>query len=214
MMLLCLGGLSRPEHRSGWLCPPPGIEPRSPALQGESLPSESPGKPLMWQCVVTKGERPDLVRQEGRRACICRKEGSCYVALFAAHLRPDLPGRPPGPSEASQPPAQPEASSVYCAFQMRSLSLSLARAPLLVSRGPCFCGVSIHLMILCSMLWLPWRKCPLLAFIPSLSYPNKLTGNSAEKLTPPNALLQRPCSMHFSQKDFHWRGRHIFSQIY
>lgn len=63
------------------------------------------------------------------------------------------------------------------------------------------------------MLWLPWRKCPLLLFIPSLSSPNKLTGISAEKLTSPNALLQLPCSMQFSQKDFHWHGRCIFSRI-
>ena len=60
---------------------PLAIEPRSPALQGESLPSEPPRKPLIWQCVVTKGESPDLGRQEGHRACIPRKEGSCSVAL-------------------------------------------------------------------------------------------------------------------------------------
>ena len=41
---------SRQEHWSGLPCPPlgdlsnPGIEPRSPLLQGNSLPSESPGK--------------------------------------------------------------------------------------------------------------------------------------------------------------------------
>ena len=44
-------GLSRPEYWSGLPCPPPGdlpnpgIEPRSPALQADSLPSEPPGKP-------------------------------------------------------------------------------------------------------------------------------------------------------------------------
>ena len=27
-------------------CPDPGIEPRSPALQADSLPSETPGKPI------------------------------------------------------------------------------------------------------------------------------------------------------------------------
>ena len=43
-------GLSRPEYWSGLPCPPPGdlpnpgIEPRSPALQADSLPSEPPGK--------------------------------------------------------------------------------------------------------------------------------------------------------------------------
>ena len=45
-------GFSRQEYWSGWPFPPPGnlpnpgIEPRSPALQADSLLSESPGKPL------------------------------------------------------------------------------------------------------------------------------------------------------------------------
>ena len=44
-------GLSRQDHWSGLPCPPPrnlpnpGIEPRSPALQADSLLSEPPGKP-------------------------------------------------------------------------------------------------------------------------------------------------------------------------
>ena len=42
---------SRQEYWSGLLCPPlgdlpnPGIEPRSPTLQADSLPSEPPGNP-------------------------------------------------------------------------------------------------------------------------------------------------------------------------
>ena len=44
-------GFSRKEYWSGLPCPPPGdlpnpgIEPRFPALQADSLPSEPPGKP-------------------------------------------------------------------------------------------------------------------------------------------------------------------------
>ena len=44
-------GFSRPEYWSGLPCPPPGdlpspgVKPRSPALQADSLPPESPGKP-------------------------------------------------------------------------------------------------------------------------------------------------------------------------
>ena len=44
-------GFSRQEYWSGLLCPPPGdlpnpgIGPKSPALQVDSLPSEPPGKP-------------------------------------------------------------------------------------------------------------------------------------------------------------------------
>ena len=44
-------GFSRQEYWNGLPCPPPGdlpdpgIQPRSPALQADSLPSEPPGKP-------------------------------------------------------------------------------------------------------------------------------------------------------------------------
>ena len=44
-------GFSRHEYWSGLPCPPsgdlpkPGIEPRSPTLQADSLPSEPPGNP-------------------------------------------------------------------------------------------------------------------------------------------------------------------------
>ena len=44
---------SRQEWYSGLLSPPPGdlsnpgIEPRTPALQADSLPSEPPGKPML-----------------------------------------------------------------------------------------------------------------------------------------------------------------------
>ena len=43
---------SRQEYQSGLPCPPPrdlpnpGIKPRSPALQADSLPAELPGKPI------------------------------------------------------------------------------------------------------------------------------------------------------------------------
>ena len=49
--LLCPWGFSRQEYWSRLPCSPPGdlpnpgIEPRSPTLQADSLPSEPPGKP-------------------------------------------------------------------------------------------------------------------------------------------------------------------------
>ena len=49
--LLCSWGFSRQEYWSGLPCPPPvdlpnpGIEPMSPTLQVDSLPSEPPGNP-------------------------------------------------------------------------------------------------------------------------------------------------------------------------
>ena len=48
---LCPWGFSQQEYWSGLLCPPlgdllnPGIKPRSPSLQEDSLPTEPPGKP-------------------------------------------------------------------------------------------------------------------------------------------------------------------------
>ena len=49
--VLCPCGFSRQEYWSGLSCPPPedlpnpGIEPRSPTLQADALPSVPPGKP-------------------------------------------------------------------------------------------------------------------------------------------------------------------------
>ena len=49
--LLCPWGFSKQEYWSGLPCPPPGglpnpaIQPRSPALQADFLPSELSGKP-------------------------------------------------------------------------------------------------------------------------------------------------------------------------
>ena len=51
-MGLCLWRFSRQEYWSGLPCPPPGnlpnpgIEPRPPELQADSLPSEPLGKPM------------------------------------------------------------------------------------------------------------------------------------------------------------------------
>ena len=51
-------GFSRQEYWSGLpfsspeYLPSPGIEPRSPALQADSLPTELQGKPTMWETSV------------------------------------------------------------------------------------------------------------------------------------------------------------------
>ena len=53
-------GISRQEYRSGLPCsspgdhPNPGIEPRSPTLQADSLPFELPEKPISWRMVQDK----------------------------------------------------------------------------------------------------------------------------------------------------------------
>ena len=52
---------SRQEYWSGLPCPPPEdlpyprIEPRSPALQADSLPSEPPGKPILGATLFNYG---------------------------------------------------------------------------------------------------------------------------------------------------------------
>ena len=76
----CLGysvqwALCRQEYWSGLPCPPPGdlpnpgIEPRSPALQADSLPAEPQGKPkntgvgshsLLQGIFLTQGSNPGL----------------------------------------------------------------------------------------------------------------------------------------------------------
>ena len=74
--LVCPWGFSRQEYWSELLFPSPGdlsnpgIEPRSPALQADSLPSEPPGKPkntgvgchfLLQGIFPSQGLNPDLL---------------------------------------------------------------------------------------------------------------------------------------------------------
>ena len=64
----CPWGLSRQGYWSGLPCPPPGdlhspgIEPRSPSLQADSIPSEPPGKPMntgVYSLCLLPGNLPD-----------------------------------------------------------------------------------------------------------------------------------------------------------
>ena len=56
-------GFSRQEYWSGLPCPPPGdllnpgMKPRSPTLQADSLPSETPGKSLRRKCDYLKEQK-------------------------------------------------------------------------------------------------------------------------------------------------------------
>ena len=62
-------GFSREEYWSGLPfpspgdLPDPGIEPRSPALQADALPSEPPGN-------ITSGRNCQLIRRSGKGRCI------------------------------------------------------------------------------------------------------------------------------------------------
>ena len=67
--LLCPWGFSRQEYLCGLPYPPPdpdlpdpGIEPGSPALQADSLPTELPEKPLSPQCLTT--DRSHLILEQ------------------------------------------------------------------------------------------------------------------------------------------------------
>ena len=48
-------GFLRQEHWSWLPFPPPGIKPKSPTLQADSLPSEPSGKPIIIMKTVNKG---------------------------------------------------------------------------------------------------------------------------------------------------------------
>ena len=66
----------RPEYWSGLLCPPPGnlpnpgIKPRSPTVQPDSLPTEPPGKPIM-DGPVTSSEFKLFLQQHYRKQSGC-----------------------------------------------------------------------------------------------------------------------------------------------
>ena len=69
-------GFSRQEYWSGLTfsspgdLPDPGIQPRSPALQTDSLPSEPPGKPL-WLCLNWRVQRSgEIITWDCRFLCV------------------------------------------------------------------------------------------------------------------------------------------------
>ena len=77
---------SRQEHWSGLPCPPPGdrpnpgiehLSPTSPALQADSLPIESPGKPLFQYMLQEKPrfhQSPNHPCLPGKRACVQKRQ--------------------------------------------------------------------------------------------------------------------------------------------
>ena len=64
-----------PFHSPGYL-PNPGIEPGSPALQADSLPSEPPGKPLITPPHSFSSPPPHVWN--------CKTERSCHLAVRRA----------------------------------------------------------------------------------------------------------------------------------
>ena len=86
------GTTPRLEYWSGLPCPPPGdllnpgIEPRSPSLQADSLPSELSGKPINTGVGTQRGSSPGDPPNPGM------EPGS--PALQADSLPAELPGKP------------------------------------------------------------------------------------------------------------------------
>ena len=84
-------GFSRQEYQCGLSCPPPrdlpspGIKPRSPSLQVDSLLSEPPGKPKnteVGSLSLLEGERPNTEIKP------------VFPARQADSLAVELPGEP------------------------------------------------------------------------------------------------------------------------
>ena len=95
-------GFSRREYWSGLSCPPPGnpnpgVEPRSPALQADSLPSDPPGKPS--ERGSQDAGSPPRLRLEPRAGTLCARHGVPHVP-HARHL--------PGAQAVKNPPAMRE----------------------------------------------------------------------------------------------------------
>ena len=86
-------GFSRQEYWSGLPCPPPGhlptqgIEPRSPTLRVDSLPSEPPGKPnssLSGPQIRLRGPHTGLLQEKPSRT----PSGSLLLTAGTSTHRP------------------------------------------------------------------------------------------------------------------------------
>ena len=81
-------GFSRQEYWSRLPCPPPGdlsnpgIEPRSPALQADFLPSETPGKPVNVYYLVPILNRVSKVLIADTECLPARILSILYILIF------------------------------------------------------------------------------------------------------------------------------------
>ena len=89
--LLCPWRFSRPGYWSGLPCPPPwdlsnlGIEPRSPALQVDSLPSEPPGKPKNTGVGSLSLFQGIFLTQESNRGLLHYRQILYLLSYWEAH---------------------------------------------------------------------------------------------------------------------------------
>ena len=103
-------GFSRQEYWNGLPfpspgdLPDPGIEPRSPALQAEALPSEPPGKKKVNISNYLQSCEADIMismqclkEVSGISACFNQQDSFHWFLMFFS-LEDPIPGSPPPPS--------------------------------------------------------------------------------------------------------------------
>ena len=121
LRLLCPWGFCRQEYWSGLPCPSPGdlpnpgIEPRSPALQADSLPSEPPGKSYFIHWWWFSRLCPTLVTRS--------TWSTCSHGAHVAHQYPLSMGFPrqeywsglpcPSPGDLPNPGIEPSSLSLH-----------------------------------------------------------------------------------------------------
>ena len=89
--LLCPWVLSRQEYWSGFPCPPPGIEPKSPELQVDSLLSEPSGKPKDTGVGSLSLLQGTFLTQETNQ-CLLHCRQIFYQLSYPGSLTPSQPG--------------------------------------------------------------------------------------------------------------------------
>ena len=114
---------SRPEYWSGWPFPSPGnlpnpgIEPRSPTLQADSLPAEPPGKPKNTGVGSLSLQQQIFLTQESNWGLLCRRRILYQLSYQRSPEKQDWPASPtPGELRSS------------CSSGFHSCSMSVAQS--------------------------------------------------------------------------------------
>ena len=132
-------GFSRQEYWSGLPCLSPGdllnsgIEPGSPTLQADSLPSERPGKPNLPPEITHFCQAPQALQKS-----VANPGGMKKSQVPFSHLRrkagSEKPG-PPRPNPAEMAVSSDEAATGGCMGNLRNQS---------TPRNPAYCWCHTH----------------------------------------------------------------------